>query len=252
MTNTSFKDHFSLQSSDYKKFRPAYPDQLYHLLAEIAPANETAWDCATGNGQAAIALSQLFQRVIATDASSNQLAHAITAPNIHYQQATAEHTQIDDSSIDLITVAQALHWFDIDAFYKEVRRVLKNDGIIAIWSYNLLSISHDINQIIYRLYAEILNDYWPAERRLIESNYRDIAFPFQHIAHPEFVMQAQWDLHELIGYIQTWSAVQNYFSAHHVSPIEPILSTLKSLWGNDKTSKTITWPLHLMLGRHHN
>lgn len=252
MTNKTFKDYFSRQSADYKHFRPVYPDNLYRFLAEASPGNEYAWDCATGSGQAALALSKYFKHVIATDASSNQLAHAMPAPNIHYQHARAEQTPIADQSIDLITVAQALHWFDIDAFYVEVQRVLKDGGVIAIWSYNLLSISPDIDQIIHRLYAEILGDYWPAERRLIENAYRDVRFPFQNIEHPDFTMKAQWTLHDLTGYLQTWSAVQNYMVTNNINPLQHILSTLMSAWGKVETLKTIEWPLHLMVGRHHN
>ena len=252
MTEPIFKDHFSIQSSDYQKFRPVYPDKLYHHLARISPGNDCAWDCATGNGQAAVGLSRYFKQVIATDASSNQLAHAMKAPNIHYQLAAAERVQITDKSIDLITVAQALHWFDIDAFYAVAKCALKNEGIIAIWSYNLLSVSSDIDQIINHLYADILGQYWPAERHLIESAYRDIPFPFQRINCPEFTMHTQWNLHHLTGYLQTWSAVQNYIAAHKMNPVHTILPGLISAWGNTDNLKIITWPLHLQIGQHHN
>lgn len=249
MTDNQFRDYFSTQSSDYRKFRPAYPDELYQFLVGVSPASDCAWDCATGNGQAAAGLSRYFDQVIATDASSKQLAHAMPANNIDYQLASAECTQIADHSIDLVTVAQALHWFDIEAFYREVRRVLKDQGVIAIWSYNLLHVSSAIDQVVNYLYADILGDYWPAERRLIENNYRDIPFPFRTINAPAFSMQAQWGLDELAGYLQTWSAVQNYIAAQHKNPVQQLRAELEVAWGSVTDKKTIHWPLHLMLGQ---
>ncbi|TNF37046.1 MAG: class I SAM-dependent methyltransferase [Gammaproteobacteria bacterium] len=153
MTEADFKDYFSGHSSEYQKFRPVYQQSLYQILASLCPEHDTARDCATGNGQAAFGLSPCFRHIIATDASSNQLLHARSAANIDYRLAPAEHSVIDDHTVDLVTVAQALHWFDCDAFYQEVRRVLKHRGVIAVWSYNLLSISSEINQIIHTLYA---------------------------------------------------------------------------------------------------
>jgi SAM-dependent methyltransferase len=250
MTEKTFKDYFSTQSSDYQKYRPAYPDNLYKFLANISPSHNCAWDCATGNGQAATGLAKHFTRVIATDASRQQLSHAIQANNIEYQLAASEKTQIASNTIDLITVAQALHWFDMDAFYREAGRVLKDNGVIAVWTYNLLSISVDIDQIIAHLYADILRAYWPAERQLIESGYRDIPFPFRRITAPEFTMQAQWNLHELTGYFQSWSAVQNYMRANNKNPVQYILPMLGSAWGDAVNRKVISWPLHILVGQH--
>lgn len=250
MADPTFKDHFSTQSSDYQKFRPVYPEALYKFLAVISPTSSCAWDCATGNGQAATGLGRFFDRVIATDASSKQLAHAMTANNIDYQLARAEQTAIADNSIDLITVAQALHWFDIDGFFLEAKRVLKDQGIIAVWSYNLLSISPDIDQVIYRLYAEILHDYWPAERKMIENGYSEIAFPFSPVASPQFAMQALWNLHDLTGYLQTWSAVQHYIAANGVNPVHHILPALESLWRDGADTKIVNWPLRILLGQY--
>lgn len=248
MTHAPFKDYFSLQSADYQKYRPRYPDALYSWLAGISPDTTCAWDCATGNGQAAIGLSHYFNRVIATDASDKQLSHAIPANNVEYHLAHAEHTLLADQSVELITVAQALHWFDIEAFYREVNRVLKPGGIIAVWSYNLLGVSPEIDRLVNYLYADILDAYWPAERRWIENGYRDIAFPFQRIMSPEFNMQAQWTLPDLLGYFQTWSAVQNYIAARSVNPVLDVQADLKSAWGDEMQIKTIRWPLQLMVG----
>lgn len=252
MTDKTFKDHFSSQSGDYRKYRPVYPEALYKFLADHSPAHDCAWDCATGNGQAAMGLAKHFTRVIATDASSQQLGYAMQVNNIEYRCVTAEKTCIEQNSIDLITVAQALHWFDVDAFYQEARRVLKNQGVIAVWSYNLLSISVDIDQIISHLYADILRAYWPAERQLIESGYREITFPFLRITTPAFTMQAQWNLHELTGYFQSWYAVQNYMRANNKNPVQYILPMLSSAWGNAASRKTISWPLHVLVGQYSN
>jgi ubiquinone/menaquinone biosynthesis C-methylase UbiE len=170
MTDKTFKDHFSSQSGDYRKYRPVYPEALYKFLAEHSLAHDCAWDCATGNGQAAMGLAKHFMRVIATDASRQQLGYAMQENNIEYRCVRAEKTCIEQNSVDLITVAQALHWFDVDAFYQEARRVLKNQGVIAVWSYNLLSISVDIDQIISHLYADILASRAAADREWLSRN----------------------------------------------------------------------------------
>lgn len=250
MTDKTFKDHFSSQSSDYQKYRPVYPENLYKFLAEISPARNCAWDCATGNGQAAISLAKHFARVVATDASPQQLVHAMQAPNIEYRCATAETTSLASHSIDLITVAQALHWFDLDKFYKEAGRVLKEQGVIAVWTYNLLNISSEIDEIVNHLYSYVLDGYWPPERQMIETGYRDLAFPFQRISTPPFSMQAQWNLQELTGYLHTWSAVQRYIRDRQENPVQQILPMLDSAWGDNAHSKTITWPLHIIVGQH--
>lgn len=249
MPDPTFKDYFSSQSSDYRTFRPVYPDALYNYLAGLAPARDLAWDCATGNGQAAVGLARHFTRIIATDASANQLAQAIAAPNIDYRQAAAERAPIADASVDLLCVAQALHWFDVDAFHREAGRVLKDAGVIAVWSYNLLSISPELDDIILRLYADTLGPYWPAERCRVENGYRDLPFPFRRIEAPEFVLCAQWTLRELAGYLMTWSAVQRYIAAHGRNPVEDSLPGLAAAWGDAGGARTIVWPLQLRVGR---
>jgi SAM-dependent methyltransferase len=246
--DATFKDYFSAQSADYRKFRPSYPDELFAYLAGIAPARDCAWDCATGSGQAAIGLARHFQQVIATDASGSQLAQAMTVPNIDYRLAPAEQSGIAAGSIDLVTVAQALHWFDCAAFYREAGRVLKEAGVIAIWSYNLLGVSPDIDRVIRHLYAELLGPYWPEERRLIESGYRGIPFPFHVIDCPAFTLRTQWALRELVGYLMTWSAVQNYIRANDRNPVQAILPDLQSAWGDATATRPIVWPLNLMVG----
>lgn len=250
MSDRTFKDHFSTQSADYRAFRPRYPDDLYAYLAGLAPTRVLAWDCATGNGQAAVGLARHFDRVVATDASANQLAQAIAAPNVDYRQAPAERAPLDDAAVDLVLVAQALHWFDVDAFHREAARVLKSGGVIAEWSYNLLSIAPEIDAIVGRLYAETLAEYWPAERRLVDNCYRDLSFPFERIDAPAFALSAQWNLRALTGYLLTWSAVQRYLAAHGRNPVEAVLPELAAAWGDSDGVRMVAWPLTLRVGRH--
>ena len=238
-----FNDHFSGIAQDYRKFRPVYPSNLFAFLSFIAPGQDTAWDCATGSGQSAKVLAQTFSQVIATDASQAQIEQAAKSYNIRYRVFPAEQTNIDDQSIDLITVAQALHWFDIDKFFAEANRVLKPGGVLAVWTYNLLSISDDIDKIINEFYSDMLKDYWPLERKLIDEGYQSIEFPFQEIQCPSFEMTTKWDLRQLLGYFNTWSAVNRYQQQHGKNPTEDIKGQLEELWGDTKKQLTVKWPL---------
>lgn len=243
-----FKDHFSGASSDYQRNRPTYPEALFQFLAGQAPSHGCAWDCATGTGQAAQMLACYFERVIATDGSATQIATAVRDPRIDYRVATAEASGIDNASVDLVTVAQALHWFDIPAFFREARRVLKPRGIIAIWSYNLLTIEPAIDAVINHLYGPVLDAYWPPERRLVESDYRGIEFPFRQIATPAFAMESHWTLDQLLGYLRTWSAVRRFQDEHGVDPVIATGEALLPLWGERKSIKAIRWPMPVRVG----
>ena len=244
----NFKDYFSTQSVDYAKYRPSYPLELFEYLASIAPRQETAWDCATGNGQAALALASFFARVVATDGSQAQLDNAARHERITYKLATAEDSHIESHSIDLVTVAQALHWFDLKAFYAEVSRVLKPSGVLAVWCYNLLEISPALDAVINKFYAGTVGPYWPPERRLIEDNYRSIAFPFAEVEPPKFEMRARWNLMDLLGYFRTWSATQRFIAARGFDPVPDLADQLLPLWEKPDEAKTIKWPLYLRAG----
>ena len=174
----SFKDYFSGHSSDYVQYRPRYPNELFVFLANVSPGTQRAWDCGTGNGQAASALAGLFSHVVATDASKSQIAHAIQNPGISYRVAKESNSGLDPQSIDLITVAQALHWFDLDLFYAECRRVLRPNGILAVWTYERASITPEVDSIINRFDSETVGRYWPPERRFVDEGYASFAFPF--------------------------------------------------------------------------
>lgn len=243
-----FKDYFSAQSIDYAKYRPRYPAELFAYLCSIAPGRERAWDCATGNGQAALGLAAFFEQVIATDASQAQLDQATGHERIAYQLATAEQTRIEPHSIELVTIAQALHWLRLERFYAEVRRVLTTGGVLAVWCYNLLEVSPVIDPLINRFYAETVGPHWPPERRLIEEKYRSIEFPFVEFDPPRFEMQEQWTLMDLLGYLRTWSATQRFIAARGFDPVPALAEELLPLWERPSEARAIKWPLYLRAG----
>jgi SAM-dependent methyltransferase len=245
----SFKDHFSTQATEYAKYRPHYPPALFAYLASIAPARKIAWDCGTGNGQAALGLAPHFELVIATDPSEKQIRNATPHEKIKYVVAPAEQTDIAPQSVDLIIVAQALHWFDHEKFYAEVRRVAQPRGIIAVSMYNLLYSEPAITAIVNEFYFDIVGPYWPPERKHIESEYRTIPFPFAEIKPPPFSLEKQWNLDELLGYLNTWSATQRFIAQHGTNPVEKIAERLASAWGDPENKKRIEWPLHLRVGK---
>jgi SAM-dependent methyltransferase len=243
----TFKDHFSRQAADYAKFRPRYPREMFEYLGTVAPSCKLAWDCGTGNGQAAIQLAEVFDRVIATDASEKQIANAQPHERVEYRVTPAEDSGIQSGVLDLIMVAQALHWFDLDRFYAEAQRVLKPNGILAASAYNLLQIEPAIDEIVNRYYYEVVGPFWPPERKLIE-NFADLPFPFHKIDPPKFEMTAQWNLDHLIGYLGTWSATQRFIAARGRDPLEQIADELRSVWGAPRETRKVTWPLTLRVG----
>lgn len=240
-----FKDYFSQNAEDYKKFRPSYPDEMIQFIVEQCSYKNEAWDCATGNGQVAQMLSPYFQKIIATDASAQQIKHALPYPNIDYQVATAESSNLRSQSIHLITVAQAIHWFDLAAFYQEVKRVAAPEAILAIWGYHNHSINAEIDAVILKLYRDILKDYWPPERKKVEEKYTHLQAPFQALHSPDFFMKKQIDLSGLIGYLCTWSALQIYISKNSNNPIQYIYDELLKKWGDPNEIKEISWPVFL-------
>lgn len=243
-----FKDYFSHQAADYARFRPAYPAELFAYLASLCRERELAWDCGTGSGQAAIGLADYFQKVIATDLSKKQLAGAAAHPRVVYQIAAAEETSIPPASIDLITVAQALHWFDLDRFYAEVRRVLKPAGVLAVWCYNLPKIAPAIDSLLEEFYSQTLGPYWSPERRLVEEAYRYLPFPFAEIPAPAFSLVTEWDFQNFAGYLSTWSAVQEFIRRRGMNPLDLLLNALRPVWGEEKAQKRIAWPFSLRIG----
>jgi len=240
-----FKDYFSEGSEAYSIYRPRYPNELFSYLSSITQSSDRAWDCATGSGQSALALSVHFPEVIGTDASKNQIENAIKKEGVTYQVEKAEKTSIENNSVDLITVAQALHWFKINEFSNEVMRVLKRKGVLAVWTYGLLDINPDLNNVINHLYSSILHSYWPPERKIVEGGYKNINFPLQEMETPSFQMETEWELSQLIGYLCTWAAVKEYESKEGINPVERLNEKISSLWGDPKQKILIQWPLIL-------
>jgi len=238
-----FKDYFSGHARDYVQYRPPYPPELFSYLATLTTNHRLAWDCATGNGQAAVSLTGYYKKVIATDASAEQIEQSPDIDGVVYRCATAENSLLEDKSVDLITVAQALHWFDLSAFVREVKRILVDDGILAVWTYGLMHINDDIDEQISVLYSDVLGPYWPIERRMVENSYADVDLPLVIIEPPEFELSLNWDLMQVIGYLNTWSAVKRYETDQGASPVELIVPKLKKLWGDAGRKYQISWPL---------
>jgi SAM-dependent methyltransferase len=243
-----FKDHFSGHADSYEAFRPDYPTELFQYVASITPAHELAWDCATGNGQAALGIAPYFKAVIATDASAKQIDQARPGENIRYLVAPASKAPTASASVDLVTVAQALHWFDLASFYAEVRRVARPDGILAVWCYEMHSIIPEVDVIVSRLYHEIVGRYWPPERKLVEEGYATMAFPFEELSPPPFRMAKAWDLARLFGYFGTWSSVQRYTNANGDDPVDLVRKDLESAWGDPSIVREVVWPLNVRVG----
>ena len=246
----SFADHFSRVAGAYAENRPRYPDGLFEWLAAIAPRRELAWDCATGNGQAALGLAPYFDRVVATDASAAQIAAAHPHPRVEYRVAPAEASGVAAGSVDLITVGQALHWFDRPAFYEEARRVLGPGGVVAAWTYGASSFDDPWLDAAHRaFYVDVIGPYWPAERALVETGYRDLEFPFEEIVPPDFDMTTEWPLATFLGYVGTWSAVSRFREARGEDPVPGLGRELAASWGDPAATRRIRWPLAMRVGR---
>lgn len=245
-----YTNHFGVGSREYLRFRPDYPEKLFVYLSSLLDTHDVAWDCGTGNGQAALSLSAFFNEVIATDTNPSQLREAPKTSNIHYYPWPAEKTHLEKASVDLITIAQALHWFDFTRFYNEAKRVLKPNGVIAAWCYSLCSISSKIDPIVKDLYFKILGDeYWPKERLFIDTHYETIPFPFHKLHPPHFHIEKKITFEELLGYLNTWSAVKEYKKRNSHDPIQLIYPELMNAWGDMAVKETIQWPIHLLVGK---
>lgn len=209
---TAFKDYFSTASDDYKRFRPQYPEALYRYLASITPSTKLAIDVGCGNGQASRQLAQHFEQVQASDASATQIDQAITTSNVAYIVSPAEQINSSDDSVDLITVAQAIHWFRHDVFFAEVHRALKPGGVLAVWGYQLLYTDTVLDAVIEDFHSNVVGPYWPAERALLDNGYTRIEFPYPRQETPEFFMRARWQFSHLSGFLNTWSAVNKHWA----------------------------------------
>lgn len=248
-TIATFKDHFSQQSADYSRYRPGYPADLIEWVASRAPDRTLAVDCATGNGQAAIALAGHFETVLAVDGSRAQLERAQPHPNVRYELAMAEDLPVPDQSVSLVAAAQAVHWFDFERFHAECRRVLRPGGVIAVWTYEKFQAGAAIDAIVDRFYEDVVGDYWPPERRYVEEAYQTLPFPWAEETVPSFRLQTEWSLEQAMGYLASWSAVQRCKDQHpgH-DPLPAIQAELATAWPAVGTLR-LNWPIHLRLGR---
>lgn len=244
----TFQDHFSGHAAVYASARPDYPPQLFEFLASCCNVRHLAWDCATGNGQAAVALAAHFERVVASDGSAKQIAEAMPRPNIDYCCAPAEASPLEDGVVDLVTVAQALHWFNVDAFYAEAARVLKPGGVLAVWCYGIHRIDTAIDDVVGELYEPVLGPWWPPERKLVERHYQDLSFPFAEMPPPTFDMRQRWTLQQLTAYLYSWSATQRYMQDRKEDPVLRFSERLAAAWGGEPL-RDVVWPLTLRLGR---
>jgi SAM-dependent methyltransferase len=244
----AFRDHFSSVAAEYAASRPRYPDALFAWLASLAPGRRLAWDAGTGSGQAATGLAGQFDQVIATDASAEQIAAAVPHARVEYRVAPAERSGLAAGSADLAAAAQALHWFDIPAFHAEAARVLRPDGILAVWTYALpvlgdLALDSELTR-----FHEQVRGWWPPERRLVDTGYRTIPFPFPEITAPAFAMTADWDLARFLAYLRTWSAVTRCQRATGVDPVATA-SGFSAAWGRAGEPRRVRWPLSIRAGR---
>jgi ubiquinone/menaquinone biosynthesis C-methylase UbiE len=243
------KDNFSNQANFYAQFRPEYPTELYDFILQHVDNQQVAWDCATGNGQAAKVLANHFTKVYATDLSQKQLDNAVQKGNIFYSNQTAESTNFDDNTFDLITVAQAVHWFDFDKFYAEAKRVAKPNATIAVWGYgNVKFDDKKLDGQMWNFYNNRVGKYWNFERRHIEEEYRTLPFPFEEIESPKFSIVRKWQRHEFEGYLNSWSAVQNCKNTEGVNPVDDFMLDLSAVWGEFER-KLLRFPLFLKLGK---
>ena len=247
----TFHDHFSRDSEGYAKYRPRYPAALFEWLAATVESCELAWDCATGNGQAAVGLATWFTRVVATDASLDQLRHATPLPNIEYRRASAEASGLAEHSVDLVTCAQAVHWLPRDRFFAEARRVLRAGSVVAVWGYHIPMVREAaIDAAIRHFHDEVVGPYWPPERQLVLDRFTSIDFPFDPLAAPDFVMRCAWTLDDFAAYLGTQSATDRYRRAHAGDdPVPGFVSRVQESWGGHQQAREVEFPVFLRAGR---
>lgn len=246
--SASFPDHFSGHAAAYARARPTYPPALFAHLAGLAPSRVLAWDVGAGSGQAARALAEHMDAVVATDASAKQLAQAAPRANVRFIEAPAERAPLADGSVDLVTVAQALHWFDVAAFHAEVRRVARPGAILAEWSYDLMHVTPAVDAVVRHLYRDVVGSYWPPERIHVEDGYARLPFPFERVDVPAFAMELEWTCEQLVAYLGTWSSVRRYADDRGEDPVAALASELSAAWGSEPT-RLVRWPLAVRVGR---
>jgi ubiquinone/menaquinone biosynthesis C-methylase UbiE len=243
------KDLFSKQSDLYAKYRPTYPKELFDYVVSFVQSKDVAWDCATGNGQAASVLSGHFNKIIATDISAAQIDKAVKKDNIEYFIYPAESTPFADNSFDLVTVAQAYHWIKWDQFKKEVVRVCKPNAVIAIWTYyNHTTGDNRIDAIVRDFNKHVTQPYWDHERKYVEEKYETVEFDYELLSVKDFESILHWKRDDLLGYVGSWSAIQKFIKTNGYSPLPQLEDELKNIWPDDEIKK-VSFPIYLKLGR---
>lgn len=245
----SFKDHFSTRSGDYAAYRPTYPAALVDCLASYCDQTQVALDVGCGTGQLSVRLADRFQHVIATDASPQQIEKAEAHERVEYRVAPAERSGLPDQSVDLITAAQAAHWFDLDAFYAEARRIGRPGAVLALITYGVIQADAEVNEAIQHFYKNIVGPYWPPERRHVEEGYSSFPFPFEEWSAPPLTIEVQWQASDLLGYVETWSAVRELEKAKGREPLKQFQRDLSILWDEPQRRRAIRFPLSLRVGR---
>ena len=247
MTTPHFKDHFSGHAAEYAEFRPKYPPAVFEFVASLPKRRRTAWDCATGSGQAAVPLADHFERVVATDASREQIAHAAPHPRVSYAVAPAHASGLEAGSVDLVTVAQALHWLPLEQFLAEVRRVLAPGGALAIWSYTRPVLAPDLDGTLLAFYSVTCGPYWPPERALVDSGLT-IPLPIDEVTAPTLEIQARLTLHEFGGYVRTWSAARKLAQALGRDPVIEVEDAMRARWSEENERRLVRWAIHFRAG----
>jgi ubiquinone/menaquinone biosynthesis C-methylase UbiE len=243
-----FANHFGPQAEQYVEYRPHYPAALFHYLAVAAGGTRLAWDCATGNGQAAVGLAERFGRVVATDASADMIARAKPHARVTYH-VTMYESGLPDRSANLVTVAQALHWLDLEALMREVRRVLVHDGLFAAWCYPLCRIEPRVDEVVDLFYQLTLGPFWPPERRHTEDGYRSLVLPIAEMPAPPLEMKEDWSMPQFLQYVSTWSGVRQCIAARGEAPFQAFQEAIRERWGNPMLRRAVRWPLLFRLGR---
>ena len=245
----SFKDHFSAHAAQYAAHRPTYPPALVDALADLAGGTRLALDCGCGTGQLSVPLAARFDRVIAIDGSAAQIAAAGRHPRVEYRVAVAESSGLPARTVDLVTVAQAAHWFDLTRFYAEVRRVGRTGGLLALLTYGNIDTDADVVRVVQGFRRDVIDRFWPPERIHVDTGYRQLPFPFEELEPPAFVLEQNWSLGDFLGYIDTWSAVRAAEGAMGRAPLETFADMLRDVWGPPDSRRIIRWPLSMRLGR---
>jgi len=249
MTHPGFKDHFSASAAGYAAFRPKYPPELFDFVAALPERRRVAWDCATGNGQAALPLAERFERVVATDASAEQIAHATPHPRVSYGVALEDESGLDGESVDLVTVAQALHWLRLERFFAEVRRVVVARGVLAVWCYTRPVLEGELDSILLRYYSQTCGPYWPADRKLVDQGYEGIPLPIDEVAAPPLHIESHLTLAEFGGYVRTWSATTTLARQISRDPVVGLENELRAPWGTDDERRLVRWPIRVRAGQ---